>query len=73
MRQPFPGRGGREVISADAGIEPVRSRTGREIFVRSMDGRQVMGVDVRTEPSFAAGTPRIHLPVGLRFSAAATD
>jgi hypothetical protein len=57
--QPYPERGGREVISRGGGVEPIWSPTGREIFFRSMDGTQVMSVDVRTEPSFAAGTPRV--------------
>ena len=57
--QPYPGPGGREVISRGGGIEPVWSSTGREIFFRSVDGTQIMSVDVRTETSFAAGTPTV--------------
>jgi hypothetical protein len=57
--QPYPGPGGREVISRGGGIEPIWSPTGREIFFRSVDGTEVMTVDVRTEPSFWAGTPRV--------------
>jgi Tol biopolymer transport system component len=55
--QPFPGPGGREVISPNGGIEPVWSRSGREIFYRSVDGSRIISVDVRTDP-FSAGTPR---------------
>ena len=57
--QPYPGPGGRDVISRGGGIEPVWSPTGREIFFRSVDGTEVMTVDVRTEPSFSVGTPRV--------------
>jgi hypothetical protein len=56
--QPYPGPGARVVVSAGGGIEPVWSPTGREIFYRSIDGRRMMAVDVRTEGSFTAGTPR---------------
>jgi serine/threonine-protein kinase len=57
--QPYPGPGGRVVVSPGGGIEPVWSPTGREIFYRSVEGRRMMAVDVRTEPSFAVGTPRV--------------
>jgi len=54
--QPFPGPGGRSLISTDGGSEPVWSRDGRELFYVS-DNR-MMAVDIRTAPAFAAGTPR---------------
>ena len=54
--QPFPGPGGRIVISP--GVEPVWSPTGREIFYRSVDGLRMMMVEVRTDPIFNRGTAR---------------
>ncbi len=54
--QPFSGSGGRWTVSTDGGTDPVWSKDGRELFYRS-EGR-MMAVDVRTEPTFSAGTPR---------------
>jgi len=54
--QPFSGSGGRWTVSTDGGTVPVWSKDGRELFYRS-EGR-MMAVDVRTEPTFSAGTPR---------------
>lgn len=60
--QPYPGPGGRVVISPGGGIEPVWSPTGREIFYRSVDGTRMMSVDVRTEPTLTVGDPRFLFP-----------
>jgi eukaryotic-like serine/threonine-protein kinase len=57
--QPYPGPGGRVVISRGGGIEPVWSPTGREIFYRSVDGRRMFAVEVQTEPSISVGAPRV--------------
>jgi serine/threonine protein kinase/Tol biopolymer transport system component len=57
--QQYPGPAGRIVISHGGGIEPVWSAKGDEIFYRSLDGRRMMVVEVRTGPSFQAGTPRL--------------
>ena len=57
--QPYPGPGGREVVAPGGGIEPVWSPTGREIFYRSVDGTRMMSVDVRTDPAFSVGAPRV--------------
>jgi Tol biopolymer transport system component len=57
--QPYPGAGGRVIVSQGGGIEPVWSPTGREIFYRSVDGRRMIAVDVHTQPSFSVGTPRV--------------
>jgi Tol biopolymer transport system component len=57
--QPFPGPGGRIVVSPDSGIEPVWSATGREIFYRSVDGTRMLSVEVRTAPSLSVGPPRV--------------
>lgn len=54
--QPFPGPGGKWLISTDGGTEPVWSADGRELFYRRGDA--VMRVPVRLTPSFSAGTPQ---------------
>ena len=55
--QPFPGPGGKWQISTDGGTEPVWNRNGRELFYRN--GDKMMAVDIATQPSFSAGTPRM--------------
>jgi len=55
--QPYPGPGGKWQISTDGGTEPVWNRNGRELFYRS--GDKMMAVDIATQPSFAAGKPRM--------------
>ena len=54
--QPFPGPGGRVVISTDGGRAPVWTRGGREIVYRNDDA--VLAVDIETEPEFRPGVPR---------------
>ena len=55
--QPYPGPGGKWQISTDGGTEPAWNRNGRELFYRS--GDKMMAVDIATQPSFAAGKPRM--------------
>jgi Tol biopolymer transport system component len=55
--QPYPGPGGKWQISTEGGAEPVWNRNGRELFYRS--GGKMMAVDIATQPSFAAGKPRM--------------
>ena len=55
--QPFPGPGGKWQISTEGGREPAWARDGRELFYRN--GNQMMAVDITTEPTFSAGTPRL--------------
>jgi Tol biopolymer transport system component/predicted Ser/Thr protein kinase len=55
--QPYPGPGGKWQISTEGGNEPVWNPKGRELFYRS--GERMMAVDIATQPSFAAGTPRM--------------
>ena len=55
--QPYPGPGGKWPISVEGGREPVWNRNGRELFYRS--GDKMMAVDIATQPSFAAGKPRV--------------
>ena len=54
--QPYPGPGGKWQISADGGTEPVWNPNGRELYFRN--GDRMMAVEVNTQPSFSAGTPR---------------
>ena len=54
--QPFPGPGGKWMISVDGGSYPRWARNGREIFF--MNGADMMSVPVDTQPTFKAGTPR---------------
>jgi eukaryotic-like serine/threonine-protein kinase len=55
--QPYPGPGGKWQISTEGGSEPVWNRNGGELFYRS--GDRMMAVEIATQPSFAAGTPRM--------------
>ncbi len=55
--QPYPGPGGKWQISTEGGKEPVWNRNGRELFYRT--GGKMMAVDIATQPSFAAGKPRV--------------
>ena len=54
--QPYPGPGGKWLISTDGGTEPQWNRNGRELFYRV--GDKMMAVDIGTQPSFAVGKPR---------------
>jgi serine/threonine protein kinase/Tol biopolymer transport system component len=55
--QPFPGPGGKWMISTDGGANPRWARNGREIFFRNDD--KMMSVPVNTQPAFKAGTSRL--------------
>jgi serine/threonine protein kinase/Tol biopolymer transport system component len=55
--QPYPGPGGKWQVSTEGGREPVWNPIGQELFYRS--GDKMMAVDVTTQPSFAAGKPRV--------------
>jgi Tol biopolymer transport system component len=55
--QPYPGSGGKWLISTEGGTEPVWNPNGRELFYRS--GDKMMAVDIATQRSFAAGKPRV--------------
>jgi eukaryotic-like serine/threonine-protein kinase len=55
--QPYPGPGGKFQISTDGGTEPVWNPKGRELFYRT--GDKMMAVDIRTQPSFSAGKPKM--------------
>jgi eukaryotic-like serine/threonine-protein kinase len=55
--QPYPGPGGKWQVSTEGGNEPVWNRNGREMFYRS--GDKMMAVEIATQPSFAAGKPKM--------------
>jgi serine/threonine-protein kinase len=55
--RPYPGPGGRLLISSDGGTEPVWSHTGRELFYRH--GDQMMSVAIATAPVLTAGSSRM--------------
>jgi Tol biopolymer transport system component len=55
--QPYPGPGGKWLISTEGGTEPAWNSNGRELFYRS--GDKMMAVDIATQPSFMAGKPRV--------------
>jgi Tol biopolymer transport system component len=53
---PYPGPGGKWLISSEGGTEPVWNPNGRELFYRT--GDKMMAVDVSTQSGFSAGKPR---------------
>jgi Tol biopolymer transport system component len=55
--QPYPGPGGKWLISTEGGTEPAWTRTGRELFYRS--GNKMMAVETTTQPTFTAAKPRV--------------
>ena len=55
--QPFPGPGGKWLISTDGGSRPEWSRDGKEIFYITRD--HLMAVPVETKPAFSAGRPEL--------------
>ena len=58
--RPFPKvEEGKWQISTDGGVEPRWAPNGRELFYRNELGDRMMAVDITTEPTFGAGTPRL--------------
>jgi Tol biopolymer transport system component len=55
--QPYPGPGGKFLISAEGGTAPLWSRNGRELFYRS--GDKMMTVEITEQPGFSAGKPKV--------------
>ncbi len=57
--QPFPGPGGKRVMSTEGGTDPVWSRDGRELFY--LNDNKMMVVDVASGPTLSdlkPGLPR---------------
>jgi serine/threonine-protein kinase len=59
--RPFPGPGGKWLISQGGGLEPLWGRNGKQLFYRGWENDQVWVwvVDVRTEGGFSPGKPRL--------------
>ncbi len=58
--RPFPKvEEGKWQISTDGGVEPRWAPNRRELFYRTGSGRQMMAVDITTEPTFRPGSPRL--------------
>ena len=55
--QPYPGPGGKWMLSTDGGAFPRWAHSGREVFFRSDD--KMMVVPLQTQPSISAGAPRM--------------
>ena len=56
--QPFPGPGGKHLISTDGGVSPLWSRNGRELFYVNED--KLMVVDMApTTTAFVVSKPRV--------------
>lgn len=55
--QPFPGPGGKWMVSTEGGQYLRWAPNGREIFYRIED--KMMAVPVQTQPAFKAGTPHM--------------
>ncbi|MEE9125421.1 MAG: protein kinase, partial [candidate division NC10 bacterium] len=55
--QPYPGPGGKQVVSTNGGNEPVWAPDGKELFYRN--GNRIMVVTVRTEPALLFETPQL--------------
>lgn len=60
--RPFPGPGGKWQVSDQGGVNPLWSRDGKELFYMAPGQEGPVGVyavDVRTDPDFWAGKPRL--------------
>jgi serine/threonine-protein kinase len=57
--RPFPGPGGKWLISQEGGREPLWARSGKQLFYRQPDQEQVWVVDTQTEGGFSASKPRL--------------
>jgi serine/threonine-protein kinase len=57
--RPFPGPGGKWLISIEGGAEPLWARNGKQLFYRSSGGQQVWVVDIRTDGGFFPSKPRL--------------
>lgn len=56
--RPFPGPGGKWLISQEGGREPLWARSGKQLYYRSLDGKEVWAVDLQTGGGFTASKPR---------------
>jgi eukaryotic-like serine/threonine-protein kinase len=54
---PFPGPGGKVLVSSGGGTRPRWARNGGELFYRN--GGRMMAVDIQTTSAFRAGAPKL--------------
>ncbi|HJZ73819.1 MAG TPA: protein kinase [Vicinamibacterales bacterium] len=55
----FPGLGDRQMLSTNMGIEPLWSPDGREVFYRSLNGRQFLSVRFDAKSGRPQGSPTV--------------
>jgi serine/threonine-protein kinase len=55
--QPFPGQGGKILVSTEGGIQPVWSTDGHELFYRN--GDKMMAVPITLQPNFHPSKPEL--------------
>jgi Tol biopolymer transport system component len=54
--EPFPPTGAKYQITTSGGNNPVWTRDGKQLFYMTLEGRQIMAVDIlQTQPSFKFG------------------
>jgi eukaryotic-like serine/threonine-protein kinase len=63
--RPFPAAGGKWQISTEGGNQPVWGLGGKELFYLAPDNK-LMAVEIRTSPSFEAGTPKALFETRIR-------
>jgi Tol biopolymer transport system component/predicted Ser/Thr protein kinase len=63
--QPFPGPGGKWLISTGGGRHPIWSRNGRELFYQAPDYRIMVATYTAKGDSFAADKPRPWAPTQI--------
>jgi len=71
--RPFPGPGGKWLISTGGGTMPVWSRIGWELFYRTEDGRIMVATYSAKRDAFVADKPRPWSDKGFRETALAPD
>lgn len=57
--RPSSGTGQTIKVSREGGEAPLWARSGKQLFYRSPNGRQMWAADIQTEPSFSVGMPRL--------------
>ena len=55
----FPGLGRKQIISTNIGVEPLWSPDGKEVYYRSLDGRQLLSVHFDAKSGRPQGSPTV--------------
>jgi hypothetical protein len=55
----FPDLGEMKIVSTRGGVEPLWSPSGKEVFFRSLDGRQVLSVPFDAKSGLTQGNPTV--------------